>query len=135
MPEQPLDDATAHSLVAAAAAAPSIHNTQPWRFRLDPPARTIHVHAASRYALRATDPDTRALHLSVLLTLHGLRASILHQALEWPDLRTRMTDTSPDRCAPQTLLRIGYGPAGYPTPRRHTASLLGQRDLQAATAR
>ncbi|MEV0538102.1 hypothetical protein [Kitasatospora sp. NPDC050463] len=43
-----------------------------------------------------------------------------------------MIGTSPDRCAPQTLLRIGYGPAGYLTPRRHAASLIGQHDLLAA---
>jgi hypothetical protein len=57
-------------------------------------------------------------HALLLLTLHGLRASLLHQALEWPDLRARMTQTSTERCAPQMLLRIGYGPAGFPTPRR-----------------
>ncbi|GAA1227608.1 nitroreductase family protein [Kitasatospora nipponensis] len=56
-------------------------------------------------------------HVLLLLTLHGLRASILHQALEWPDLRTRMTTAEHGRCAPQMLLRIGYGPAGCPTPR------------------
>ncbi|WP_324607621.1 Acg family FMN-binding oxidoreductase [Streptomyces sp. NRRL WC-3742] len=73
-------------------------------------------------------------HALLLLTLHGLRASMLHQALEWPDLRPRMAVTSPDRCAPQMLLRIGYGPAGYPTPRHHAAALFGQHDLQAAIA-
>ncbi|MFI9162229.1 Acg family FMN-binding oxidoreductase [Kitasatospora aureofaciens] len=56
-------------------------------------------------------------HVLLVLTLHGLRASVLHQALEWPDLRTRMVDPAHGRRAPQMLLRIGYGPAGCPTPR------------------
>ncbi|MCX4755759.1 Acg family FMN-binding oxidoreductase [Kitasatospora purpeofusca] len=56
-------------------------------------------------------------HVLLLLTLHGLRASVLHQALEWPDLRARMVGPEHGRCAPQMLLRIGYGPAGCPTPR------------------
>ncbi|WP_157537997.1 hypothetical protein [Kitasatospora azatica] len=29
-----------------------------------------------------------------------------------------MADPEHGRCAPQMLLRIGYGPAGCPTPRR-----------------
>ncbi|MGW3040238.1 Acg family FMN-binding oxidoreductase [Kitasatospora sp. NPDC001159] len=324
MPGQPLDDGTAHALVAAAAAAPSIHNTQPWRFRLDPTQRTFEVHAEDRNALPHSDPDARAVHLSIgaalcnlaaaavhlgwepvvrllpgpggpgplatvrlagapraallrrpdlnqaiwrrrssrlpflpdpvpgpvlaelaeaartdgaqlrrpgaderdrlldltaeaeqrsaadphrraenlaclaapgaatglpgyalgprdgagrlpvrafadptggvaaeraafeaepqllllttrhdrradwlragqavqhvllLLTLHGLRASVLHQALEWPDLRSRMAGPGPERGAPQMLLRIGYGPAGFPTPRHPTTVLLEQ---------
>ncbi|MFJ9843430.1 Acg family FMN-binding oxidoreductase [Kitasatospora sp. NPDC101155] len=56
-------------------------------------------------------------HVLLVLTLHGLRASILYQALEWPDLRAQLADPEHGRCAPQMLLRIGYGPAGCPTPR------------------
>ncbi|MGW2402736.1 Acg family FMN-binding oxidoreductase [Kitasatospora sp. NPDC001664] len=63
-------------------------------------------------------------HVLLLLTLHGLRASMLHQALEWPDLRALMTAGHPDRCAPQMLLRIGYGPTGFPTPRLRTTALI-----------
>ncbi|WP_457030497.1 Acg family FMN-binding oxidoreductase [Kitasatospora sp. P5_F3] len=65
-------------------------------------------------------------HVLLLLTLHGLRASMLHQALEWPDLRARTTTTDAGRCAPQMLLRIGYGPAGFPTPRSRTTAPLGR---------
>ena len=78
----------------------------------------------------------RALqHTLLLLTLHGLRASLMHQALEWPDLRGRMTDPLPDRCAPQMLIRIGYGPAGFPTPRLRTATLIEEHGLAPSTAR
>ncbi|MFJ9775779.1 hypothetical protein ACIRVF_31840 [Kitasatospora sp. NPDC101157] len=60
---------------------------------------------------------------------------MLHQALEWPDLRARVADTSPYRCAPQMLIRIGCGPAGYPTPRHHATTLLEQYDRHATTTR
>jgi hypothetical protein len=35
-------------LVAAAAMAPSMHNTQPWRFRFDPASQTIGLYADRR---------------------------------------------------------------------------------------
>jgi len=63
-------------------------------------------------------------HALLLLTLHGLRASMLHQALEWPDLRARMADRHTGRRVPQMLLRVGYGPAGFPTPRHRVDTLL-----------
>lgn len=71
-------------------------------------------------------------HVLLLLTLHGLRASMLHQALEWPDLRAQMADPEHGRCAPQMLLRIGYGPAGCPTPRLRAE--LPEADGQAPAA-
>ncbi|MER7756783.1 nitroreductase family protein [Kitasatospora sp. NPDC097643] len=63
-------------------------------------------------------------HALLLLTLHGLRASMMHQALEWPDLRSRMAGAEHEQVTPQMLLRIGYGPAGFPTPRHPTTALL-----------
>ncbi|MEZ0090871.1 hypothetical protein [Streptacidiphilus sp. EB129] len=49
----------------------------------------------------------------------GLRASMLYQALEWPDLRWLLRDPSmAGDSEPQMLLRIGYGPEGPATPRR-----------------
>ena len=58
-------------------------------------------------------------HVLLLLTSHGLRASMLYQALEWHDLRWLLRDPlSPGLGQPQMLLRIGYGPQGPPTPRR-----------------
>ncbi|GAA4882759.1 Acg family FMN-binding oxidoreductase [Kitasatospora terrestris] len=80
--------------------------------RYDGPAAWLHAGLALQHAL-------------LLLTLHGVRASMLHQALEWPDLRARMSGLCRDRCVPQMLLRVGYGPAGFPTPRRAAAELLG----------
>lgn len=52
-------------------------------------------------------------------TAHGVRTSILHQAMEWPALRDEMR-LSQRRCHPQLLIRFGYGPEGRPTPRAST---------------
>jgi hypothetical protein len=71
-----LDGATLEKLVRAAVAAPSIHNTQPWRFRLDPDTSTIEVHAAPERALPHTDPDDRAVHVSAGAALFNLRVAV-----------------------------------------------------------
>lgn len=57
-------------------------------------------------------------HVLLVATAHGLRASLLHQPMEWPDLRTDLTPV-PDRTGhAQMLIRLGYGPEGPATPRR-----------------
>src|SRR3954467_3181847 len=58
----PLDAATLEACVSAAVAAPSIFNTQPWRYRLDPDTVTFEVRAAPERSLRHADPVARALH-------------------------------------------------------------------------
>ncbi|MFD5650544.1 Acg family FMN-binding oxidoreductase [Streptomyces sp. NPDC127039] len=57
-------------------------------------------------------------------TVHGVRTSMLHQAMEWPDLRTAMAG-SRRRCRPQLLIRFGYGPDGGRTPRACTNPAAG----------
>ncbi|MFF7651341.1 hypothetical protein ACFZCY_16030 [Streptomyces sp. NPDC007983] len=59
-------------------------------------------------------------HVLLLATAHGVRATLLHQALEWPDLRWALSD---GRRAPghvQMLIRLGPGVSdpegGRPTP-------------------
>lgn len=78
MRSTPLDAATLEVCVAAAVAAPSIHNTQPWRFRLDPEAPAFEVRAAAERGLRHTDPVGRALHLSVGAAVFNLRVAAAH---------------------------------------------------------
>ncbi|HEX2174883.1 MAG TPA: nitroreductase family protein, partial [Nocardioidaceae bacterium] len=64
--------------VRAATLAPSIYNTQPWRFRLRPGA--VEVFADTVRILPAVDPDGREMHISlgaavlnieVMLQAHG----------------------------------------------------------------
>jgi len=73
-----LDARTLETLLSAAVAAPSIHNTQPWRFGLDPDALTLEIRAATRRGLRHTDPAGRALHLSVGCAVLNLRIAVEH---------------------------------------------------------
>jgi hypothetical protein len=57
-------------------------------------------------------------HVLLLATVHGLRASLLHQPMEWGDLRRDLSPL-PDHCGhAQMLIRLGYGPEGPATPRR-----------------
>jgi hypothetical protein len=60
-------------LVAAATMAPSMHNTQPWRFRVDTASQTIGLYADPARMLRFGDPDGRALHIACGAALLNLR--------------------------------------------------------------
>jgi hypothetical protein len=73
-----LDAATLEKLISAAVAAPSIHNTQPWRYRLDPGTSTVEVRAAPERGLRQIDPVGRALHISVGAAVFNLRVAVAH---------------------------------------------------------
>ena len=60
-------------LIRVAARAPSLHNTQPWRFRVI--ERTIELYADGRRQL-PEDPDGRELLLSCGAALYGLRLAV-----------------------------------------------------------
>ncbi|MEU0830303.1 nitroreductase family protein [Streptomyces sp. NPDC005969] len=81
-----LDAAIVESLLAAAVAAPSIHNTQPWRFRLDPDSQVLEVHSAPERTLPLTDPMHRAQYLSVGAAVFNLRLAAVHQGRR-PEVR------------------------------------------------
>jgi nitroreductase len=70
-PRSTVSPSDVETLVAAAVLAPSMHNTQPWRFRLVDDALQLHVDAAR--TLRVTDPDGRALAISCGAALLGVR--------------------------------------------------------------
>ena len=65
-------------LVAAATLAPSMHNTQPWRFRFDPAGETISLYADPARMLPVADPDGRSLHISCGAALFNLRLGASH---------------------------------------------------------
>ncbi|HEY5856067.1 MAG TPA: nitroreductase family protein [Aldersonia sp.] len=67
------DDATIEAAIALATRAPSIQNTQPWRFRVDDVG--VHLYADSTLRLPATDPDGRDLLLSCGAVLHHLEVA------------------------------------------------------------
>ncbi|MFK0156116.1 Acg family FMN-binding oxidoreductase [Streptomyces sp. NPDC090493] len=109
MPTAVLDLATLEKLLSAAVAAPSIHNTQPWRFRLGPDPVTLEIRAAAGRTLRHTDPAGRALHVSVGCALLNLRIAVAHGGWE-PVTRLLPRPGEPDLLA---TVRIG-GPVRFP---------------------
>ncbi len=110
-------------LLTAAVAAPSIHNSQPWLFRVGD--GHIDVYADRRRLLGAVDPLGRELFLSVGAAVLNLRVAALDQG-HLPLLRLL-----PDAGQPDLAARVTIGPAAHPVdptvhalaeaiPRRHT---------------
>jgi nitroreductase len=60
-------------LVASATRAPSMHNTQPWRFRFAAASQTIDLYADPARMLPVGDPDGRAVHIACGAALFNLR--------------------------------------------------------------
>lgn len=71
---EPVDERTVRAAVALAQRAPSVHNTQPWTWRLGP--HSVHLYADRSRWLAATDPDGRDLELSCGAALHHLRVAL-----------------------------------------------------------
>ena len=83
------------SALTAASLAPSVHNTQPWRFRVLRDRVELHPDPCRRLA--ATDPDGRELRLSCGAALFNLRL-----ALQGMGVRPMVT-MLPGRDAPGAL--------------------------------
>lgn len=98
----PLDAAALEQLVSAGAAAPSIHNTQPWRYRLQADQATLEVCAVPERALRAVDASGRALHISIGASVFNLRMAARHLGWE-PAVRLL-----PDPADPQLLAQVRF---------------------------
>ncbi|GAA2744102.1 Acg family FMN-binding oxidoreductase [Kitasatospora cinereorecta] len=93
-----LDAQTLETLVSAAVAAPSVHNTQPWHFRLVPETSTLEVRTVPERTLPAADPEGRALHMSVGAAVLNLRTAARH--LGWaPEVRFLPDPAEPDLLA------------------------------------
>jgi len=103
---QPVTEALA-TAVAAAALAPSIHNAQPWRWRMTGDGLDLHL-GPSRLP-DVADPDARLATLSCGAALHHARVSLAAQG--WRATATRM----PDPAGPEHLARLQVdGPAPAP---------------------
>jgi nitroreductase len=63
-------------LVRLAALAPSMHNTQPWRFRVVRASQTIELYADPSRMLRYSDPHGRAVHIACGAALFNLRIAV-----------------------------------------------------------
>jgi hypothetical protein len=104
LPPQLLDE-----LLRAAVAAPSMHNTQPWRFRIRAPAQAIELSVDPARLLPVTDPDGRAAHIGCGAALLNLR--IAAAAAGWRPRVARF----PDRARPLLLAEVRLDPGHEPT--------------------
>ena len=111
----------ARFLIAAAARAPSVHNTQPWRFRVSPDV--VELWNDPRRKLRA-DPSGREMLISCGAALFGLRLAV--RSLGY----VPVTQLLPDPARLRLMARVSTG-AGVPAnglerqmldavPHRHT---------------
>jgi hypothetical protein len=90
------DQHTVYGAIALANRAPSVHNTQPWRWLLGD--NSIHLMADRTRQLAATDPEGRDLLLSCGAALHHLRVALA--ALGWCTIVHRLPNPSePDHLA------------------------------------
>ncbi|MDB1087340.1 hypothetical protein PJ985_07150 [Streptomyces sp. ACA25] len=110
MPVPTLDTEAQETLLAAAAAAPSVHNTQPWRFRFNSRERSVDIFAVWERALPETDPQGRALHISIGAAVFNLRVAAARLGFtpsarlvpggEDPDLLATVLLAGPESAAP-----------------------------------
>jgi nitroreductase len=106
----PLPEA-ARQLDAAARAsllAPSVFNTQPWRWRIA--GETMELYAETSRRLEQTDPDGRLLMLSCGTALHHARIALAAAG------RQATVDRLPDDSRPDLLARIHLGTTVPPDP-------------------
>ncbi|WP_433754570.1 Acg family FMN-binding oxidoreductase [Nocardia sp. CA-135398] len=96
------DDNTVKTALALAVRAPSVHNVQPWRWRIG--SRSIHLYLDPERALPSTDPDQRELVLSCGAALHHLCVALA--ALGWSAVVHRLPNPAdPNHLAAVELLR------------------------------
>ncbi|MCM2389326.1 Acg family FMN-binding oxidoreductase [Streptomyces albipurpureus] len=100
MPSRPLDPAAVTAIVQDAAAAPSLHNAQPWKFRLLRENGVLQLRADPTRAMPAEDPANRALHLGCGAALFNLRVAAARQGCE------PVTALLPDGSDPALLAEV-----------------------------
>jgi nitroreductase len=95
-------------LLRLAVLAPSIHNTQPWKFSVD--RGRIGIFADRTRWLAAADPDQRDLHMSLGCLLENLLVAARHYGYQ-PEVTYAPRATTPDFVALVDLTRQGALPA------------------------
>ncbi|MDJ0383552.1 nitroreductase family protein [Streptomyces sp. G-G2] len=120
-----LDRVSVNGFVSDAAAAPSMHNAQPWKFRFFARDNSFQVRADPERVMALADPAHRAMHLGCAAALFNLRVAAAHAG--WDPVTVLL----PDPTDPELLARVGLsgrepseGHLGglYPAiSRRHTS--------------
>lgn len=113
---RPLSTADARWAVEQAARAPSIHNTQPWRFTFD--GKRFDLYADTSRGLTATDPDSRELVLSCGAALYNLRVALRKLGYQ-PELTLLPSPANPRWLASVTATEST--PAGVAERREYAA--------------
>ena len=98
---------TIRRIVELATRAPSVHNTQPWRWVAR--GNVLELHADRRHQLRVADPTGRELTVSCGAALH--QAEVAATALGWPAAIARFPESS----EPDLLARLELTPARPPS--------------------
>jgi hypothetical protein len=108
-------------LIGVAGRAPSLHNTQPWRFTVSEDAVELYADARRQLLM---DPDGREMLISCGAALYGLRLAVRSLGYQ-PEV-----ELLPGRSVLRPLARIRLGPAAPMTaeerkmllavPHRHT---------------
>ncbi|HEY1484921.1 MAG TPA: nitroreductase [Micromonosporaceae bacterium] len=89
----------------AAALAPSVHNTQPWRWRIE--GGRADLYADARRQLRVTDPDHRLLTVSCGAVLHEACVALAAAGITMEV--SRLADPEDDDHSRMQPARIGLG--------------------------
>jgi nitroreductase len=105
--------------VRAATRAPSVHNTQPWRFVVTPPA--IELHLDRDRVLEVVDPIAREAVMSCGAALFNLRVAL--QAAG----RRVVVDLVPDRPRPDLLAVVRVSGSRAPAPEHQTLAAVIER--------
>ncbi len=88
-------------VVGAAVHAPSVHNTQPWRFSFD--EREISIYANNERQLRVADPSGREMMISCGAALFTARVALRYMGFV-PQVRVL-----PDHELPNLVARVAWG--------------------------
>ncbi|BBX74438.1 NAD(P)H nitroreductase [Mycobacterium shinjukuense] len=87
------DTGTLQTVLTLATRAPSIHNTQPWRWRVN--AASLDLFSEPELQLRSTDPDGRDLIISCGVALHHCVVALA--AMGWQARVNRFPDPDDPR--------------------------------------
>jgi hypothetical protein len=98
-----LDGGALEAIIATAVRAPSVHNSQPWRFRVTDSA--IELSADPSRRLTVLDPDGREMLISCGAALFGLRLAVRHAGFR------PVVELLPLRPRLDLLARVHLGPS------------------------